>query len=81
MDSIIGVTSDDQETPRPAKRCPDFNDTFHFLPTLSLKSESTASVISHKSGRLSAAKQICALKDLERLGVFCNFNNADADSD
>ena len=72
--------SDDQETPRPTKRRRDFGDTFHFSPTPSSRSESTASVTSHKSGRLSPVKQIHALKQLERPVIFCDFNSVDADS-
>ncbi|EFQ91698.1 hypothetical protein CFE70_010569 [Pyrenophora teres f. teres 0-1] len=81
MDSGVGVVSDDQETPRPAKRRRDFDGTFHFSPTPSSRSESTASVTSHKSGMLSPVKQIEALKDLERPVIFCDFNSVDADSE
>ncbi|KAF2625644.1 hypothetical protein BU25DRAFT_396335 [Macroventuria anomochaeta] len=81
MDSGVGVVSDDQETPRPAKRRRDFDDTFHFSPTRSSRSESTASVTSHKSGRFSPVKQIHALKDLEQPVIFCDFNSVDADSE
>jgi hypothetical protein len=81
MDSGIGVMSDEQETPRPAKRRRDFDGTFHFSPTPSSRSESTASVTSHKSGRISPVKQIEALKDLERPVIFCDFNSIDADSE
>ncbi|RYN35571.1 hypothetical protein AA0117_g12369 [Alternaria alternata] len=81
MDSGVGVVSDDQETPRPAKRRRDFDGTFHFSPTPSSRSESTASVTSHRSGRLSPVKQIGAPKDLERPIIFCDFNSLDADSE
>jgi hypothetical protein len=81
MDSGVGVASDEQETPRPAKRRRDLDDAFSFSPTSSSKSDTTASVTSHKSGRLSPIKQIRALKHLDRPVIFCDFNSADADSD
>jgi hypothetical protein len=73
--------SDDQETPRPAKRRRDLDETFHLSPTPSSRSQSTASVTSHRSGRLSPVKQIEALKDLERPVIFCDFDSGDADSE
>jgi hypothetical protein len=79
MDSGIGVVSDDQETPRPPKRRRDLHGTFHLSPTPSSRSDSTASVTSHKSGRISPVEQIEALKDLEQPVIFCDFNSADAD--
>lgn len=81
MDSGVDVVNDDQETPRPAKRLRDFDDTYHFSPTPSSRSESTASVTSHKSGRRSPVKQIEALKDLERPVIFCDFNSVDANGE
>ncbi|KAF3036742.1 hypothetical protein E8E11_004165 [Didymella keratinophila] len=80
MDSGVGVAGDDQETPRPAKRLREINDPFYFSPTSSSRSDSTASVTSHKSGRLSPTKQIHALRDLERPVIFCDFNSVEADS-
>jgi hypothetical protein len=81
MDSGVGVASDEQETPRPAKRRLDLDDAFSFSPTSSSRSDTTASITSHKSGRLSPTKQIRALKHLDRPVLFCDFNSADADSD
>ena len=80
MDSGVGVASDDQETPRPAKRLREINDPYHFSPTSSSRSDSTASATSHKSGRLSPTKQIHALRDLERPVIFCDFDSVEADS-
>ncbi|KAI1670790.1 hypothetical protein Ptr902_08132 [Pyrenophora tritici-repentis] len=80
MDSGVGVVNEDEKTPRPAKRRRGFDDTPNFSPTPSSRSESTASVTSHKSGNLSPVKQIEALKDLERPVIFCDFNSIDADS-
>lgn len=79
MDSGVGVASDDQETPRPAKRLREINDLYHFSPTSSIRSDSTASTTSHKSGRLSPTKQIHALRDLERPVIFCDFDSVEAD--
>jgi hypothetical protein len=73
--------SDDQETPRPAKRRRSLDGAFRFSPTSSSRSESTASITSHRSGRLSPVKQIEALKDLERPIIFCDFDNEDVDSE
>lgn len=81
MDSGVHVVDDDQETPRPVKRGRKFDGAFHFSPTPSSNSESTASATSHRSGRLSPVKQIEALKDLERPVIFCDFNSVDADSE
>lgn len=50
-------------------------------PTPASRSESIASVTSHRSGRLSPVKQIGAPKDLERPIIFCDFNSVDADSE
>lgn len=80
MDSGVGVASDDQETPRPAKRLREINDPYRFSPTSSTRSDSTASATSHKSGRLSPTKQIHALRDLERPVIFCDFDSAETDS-
>ncbi|KAF1938276.1 hypothetical protein EJ02DRAFT_469074 [Clathrospora elynae] len=77
MDSGVGVSHEHETTPRPAKRCRN-DDSFHFSPS---RSESTASVASHRSGKLSPVKQIEALKDLERPVIFCDFNSVDADSE
>jgi hypothetical protein len=79
--SGVGIVGDNQETPRPTKRRRDFDSTFHFSPTPSSRSESAASVTSHKSRRLSPVKQIEALKDLERPVIFCDFDSVDADSE
>jgi hypothetical protein len=79
MDSGVGVVSDDQETPRPAKRLREINDPFYFSSTLSSRSNSTASVTSHKSGRLSPTKQIHALRNLERPVIFCDLNSIESD--
>jgi hypothetical protein len=79
-DSGLGVISDDQQTPRPAKRRRAFVDEIHFSPTPSSRSDSAASAFSHKSGRLSPVKQIEALKDLERPVIFCDFDCLDAAS-
>lgn len=80
MDSGVGVATDDQETPRPAKRLCEIHDPYYFSPTSSSRSDSTSSVTSHKSGKLSPAKQIHALRDLERPIIFRDFNNVEADS-
>jgi len=73
--------SDDEETPRPTKRYRNFDGDFHFSPTLSYRSDSIASVTSHKSGRFSPVKQVEAQKDLERLVIVCHLESADADSE
>ncbi|KAI8930654.1 hypothetical protein NX059_012263 [Plenodomus lindquistii] len=81
MDSGVDVVADDQETPRPAKRRRDLDDTVHLSPALSARSESAASITSHISGRFSPVKQMEALKDLDRPVIFCDFDSVDAGSE
>lgn len=85
IDSGIGLVPDDgaaQATPRPPKRRRNLNDTTHFSrPPSPTKSESAASLSSHKSGRFSPVKQIQALEEVERPVIFCDFDSLEADGE
>lgn len=85
MDSGIGTVSDDaasQQTPRPSKRRRDLDHTHQFSPPASpSRSESTASISSHRSGRLSPIKQIQALEELGRPVIFCDLDSLEAEGE
>jgi hypothetical protein len=82
IESGIGLLLDDgavQANPFPLKRRRNLDDATHRpRPPSPMSSKSTASLPSHKRGRLSPMKQIQTLKEVGHPVIFCGFESLDA---